>query len=356
MNARIAGKVLEISTFFDWFVDINAVLESLKGKQDLTDILVSLSSNKLSEYEYIDSLNNIASFIDSLINNEYLPNLKMILISMDDYDHALVNVFGQISRLIENKRTIHSLSFTIRSIRNDDNNLEFKKQEILKLSNNFLCGQTTIRTLNIQTHASGLPDAHCLGHFNHLSIGFFGPNREESEDVGYFIENYIDILNYNQNIKSLKLNNLPEKYLIRMIEALFSNDSLESFGILGCYGGPRIIESIVNLLFYNKSIASLSILIPNGYNPIIEALADNETLREFRFDFCSNYSQREIDVFRDIDNMLNQNLTLTNISYPIYHAAPIRALCESIDGKIARNREFSDRARFARTKSIKSIA
>lgn len=327
--------------------NVDDILEKLGNNSSVNTIHFILNDIKLAEYEYADSLNDIALFIDMLVNNRSLLNLQRLFISIDGYNDLLVNVLGQISRLIKNNENLNILSYTTELFHKDD--FEFKKQELSKLTNKFLRSQTTVEELHI--HTIVVPNARCLRLFKHLDIKFLSPDIEE---LGYFVRDYIDILNY-QNIESLKLAGLPDEYLIRIIEALNNADSLKIFGISG-YFDDRIIGGVANLLSNNNSIERLYVTIKDEYYGILEALRNNGTLRVLHFDNIPFNVQRRIEFFNDIDKMLDQNFELIEIYYPIdeffQRSDVLKALSRNIRGKLDRNREIFNNIGFARTKAI----
>lgn len=330
-------------------LELGSILETLRNKRKIVSANFSLDGSHLSEQEYVDSLNDIALFIDELINNGLHSNLGRISITVNRYDNELINVFAQFSRLITESQ-ISTLNYNTKIYFNtrEPNDVEFEKQEISKLSSNFLCSQTNIIKLIIRD--AQLPNAYCLGHFKDLTINFSGVDIEE---LGPFMENFCNMLNYNQNIESLKIGGLPVGYINQILEELSSNDSLKIFSMLGNSEDHKTSESIANMIANNKSITNLHMYVPYEYEPMIEALTYNETLRKLILETGEFKDEnRSASFLSDLDKVLDTNFALTDIEFDSFYQRGNQNIIEQIRQKLHRNEEHLNHSRFAKIKPI----
>lgn len=355
MNFNIEYKKssFKITTSKKHVFELGSILETLGNKTWNKRADLHLRSRPLNKQEYVNSLRDIALFIDESINNGLLSNLRLIRIIVNRYDDELINVFGKISRLIANSK-ITSLLFgtKIEFVLDEPDFFKFQKQEMSKLLSNFLCGQTTVTDLSIDS-TTQLPDAHCLGHFEDVSIKFSAIDDKELE---LFIENFSGMLNYNQNIKSLEVMSLPVGFLDKILDALSHSNSLKFFSMVPNDVDYTTSESIANMIANNKSITRLYMEVPYEYKSIIEALKYNETLRELILEKTKLTDDHRLSEFlSDLNKMLDTNFTLTDITFPsviVWNVSHNKHLIREIEHKTSRNKELLKRSRFAKIKPI----
>lgn len=325
--------------------DLMSIFETLQDDTSMELIEFYLMGRGLDEEEYADSLNDIALFIDGLVNNKIHLNFTRMEIYVDRYDNGLINVFHQISRLIKTCK-ISSLAYESLV---DPNDVKFGSQEMRKLLASFLCSQPFITDLKI-LHDKQLPDVHCLGHFKNLTINF---SRTSVEHLEPFLENFCSMLHYNQNIKLLQITRLPVGLIDKILDALSINDSVEEFYMPGNNDDYITLKSLINMIVNNRSITKLNISLPREYEKLLEALTYNDTLRKItlrpgRFPYLAS----EEGFLSDLNAMLDTNFTLTDIESGSFQELRNQNIVMQIREKLARNMELVKDIRFARIKPI----